>query len=89
MSALEDALAMVIRVHDNEQALADPVAVAWQAEMEFKQAVVDTLNMLLKPVLQMGLPSATAADHAATAAVADAAPSSSEPATIAPSNAGV
>lgn len=46
MSALEDALAQVKKIHDNQGALADPVTMTWQAEMAFKQAVVDAFTAL-------------------------------------------
>jgi hypothetical protein len=82
MSALQDALDMVKQVRENAQALADPAAVEWMAEIGFKQAVVDAINELSLHVTAL-------VDPTARAPVADAAPSSTEPATIAPSNAGV
>jgi hypothetical protein len=109
MSALTDALAKIQQVHDNEQALADPVAMAWQAQMAFYQALVDALElpaptqaggdaMAALQAENQALQLKVAAGESAIAAFesalhpqasTDAAPSSTEPPAIAPTNAGV
>lgn len=91
MTALTDALALCIQIHDNQQALADPVAMAYSAEIAFKQAVVAAIGELApqnkpSPAQIESLQAQIAADQAAAAkieaVIADAAPSSTEPAPL-------
>jgi len=88
MTALTDALAACIQIHENQGALADPVAMTAAAELAFKQAVVAAIGELgpqdkTIPAQIESLQAQVAADQAAAAkieaVIADAAPSSSEP----------
>lgn len=88
MTALTEALATCIQIHDNQQALADPVAMAYSAEIAFKQAVVDAIGKLspqntMSTDQVVALQAQIAADQAAAAkieaVIADAAPASTEP----------
>lgn len=46
MTALTDALAACIQIHENQGALADPTTMAYNAELAFKQAVLAAISAL-------------------------------------------
>lgn len=82
MTALTDALAACIQIHENQGALADPVAMAYSAEIAFKKAVVDAIDEMLTNTAMVGssqntasaaqiesLQSQVAADQAAAAKI--------------------
>lgn len=54
MTTLTDALAACIQIHDNQQALADPVAMTAAAELAFKQAVVAAIDEMLTNTAMVG-----------------------------------
>ena len=124
MSALTDALAALKQVHDNEQALADPVGMTYSAQMAFYDALVAAVegnstpntgvreqnvslpgasaepgspaltalqeeNAALQAKVAAGESAIAAFEAALHPATTDAAPSSTEPPAIAPTNAGV
>ena len=96
MSDVQAALDQFKRINENSSALADPVAMLFAAQVAWMQAVTDALSAGSGPILATNIPLPDAADlkpGAVTfvpaapepaAPVADAAPSSTEPATIAP-----
>lgn len=49
MTALTDALANIQQIHDNQQALADPATMLWQAQMAWMQAVTAALSSVNPP----------------------------------------
>lgn len=55
MTALTEALAACIQIHDNQQALADPVAMTAAAELAFKQAVVAAIDEMLTNTAMVGV----------------------------------
>jgi hypothetical protein len=124
MSALTDALAALKQVHDNEQALADPVGMTYSAQMAFYDALVAAVegnstqaspvveqnvssstasveqsspaltalqeeNAALKAQVEAGANAVAAFEAALHPATTEAAPASTEPPAIAPTNAGV
>lgn len=49
MSAVFDALANIQKIHDNQQALADPTAMLWNAQLAWMEAVTVALGTVNPP----------------------------------------
>lgn len=50
MTAVADALAKIQQIHDNQQALADPAAMLWQAQLQWMSTVTLALAAAAVPV---------------------------------------